>query len=196
MSKAVEGLQRYILAAGGLLPKWGVDGDFGKETLHAIDNLRVPNWVKVALKEVGVHEIHGVEHSDRVLEYHSVSGGFTTDEVPWCASYINWVMLECGFDTVSYPARAKSWLRFGATSIIPVLGSIAVKSREGGGHVCIVVGQNNEGQLYCVGGNQSDEVNIRLYDKEVFIDFRVPETYKRDDLPVYSLDLSRSIRES
>lgn len=191
--KAVEILQTMIKQSGYTID---VDGIYGDQTRQAIERLCVPNWVKTALKEIGVQEIHGVEHNDRVLEYHSVSGAFSTDEVPWCASFVNWVMLQYNYDTPKYPARAKSWLTFGKTSIMPVLGSIAVKSRKGGGHVCFVVGKNINGDLYCVGGNQNDEVNIRLYKKEDFIDFRVPLNYGKEDLPHYALTTSVGTREA
>jgi len=190
---AVRTLQNMIVQSGYTID---VDGIYGDQTRQAIERLHVPNWVKTALKEIGVEEIHGIKHNDRVLQYHAVSGGFSTDEVPWCGSFVNWVMHQYNYDTPKYPARAKSWLHFGKTSIIPVLGSIAVKSRTGGGHVCFVVGKNMNGDLYCVGGNQNDEVNIRLYKKESFIDFRVPLNYGKEDLPYYALSTSVGTREA
>jgi uncharacterized protein (TIGR02594 family) len=187
MKTSVKNLQQLIVESGQNI---AVDGIFGKQTSNAIDNMKVPNWLKTAMKEIGVHEILGVKHNHRILQYHEVSGGFSEDEVPWCASYVNWVMLQNGYNTVKYPARAKSWLNFGKSSIIPIVGSIAVKSRAGGGHVCFVLGANDIGELYCLGGNQNDEVNIKLYKKDVFIDFRVPTTFKNEYLPRYSVNLN------
>lgn len=193
MKQSVLTLQTLIVQSGQDIEE---DGIYGNQTRTAIERLCVPNWIKTAMKEIGVKEIHGKEHNERVLEYHEVSGGFTTDEVPWCASYVNWVMLQHGYDTVKYPARAKSWLHFGKTSIVPIVGSIAVKSRTGGGHVGFVIGQNTDGDIYVLGGNQNDEVNIKLYKKEVFIDFRVPLNYGKETLPHYALYSSGTVRES
>ena len=99
-------------------------------------------------------------------------------------------MKKAGYDKdiPKWPARAKSWLKFGKSAGRPVLGSIAVKSRKGGGHVCFVVGQDPSGDyLYCLGGNQSDAVNIKKYPKRVFLDFRIPnDYYPTKDLPEYS----------
>lgn len=126
-----------------------------------------------------------------------MSGGFSSDEVAWCGSFVNWVMKKSGYkETVSIPARAKSWLKFGKTSVEPVIGSIAVKSRKGGGHVCFVVGKDKNGSLYCLGGNQNNEVNIKLYPKGVFIDFRVPNDVYISSLPLYALSNSKSLSEA
>ena len=195
--KSVENLQKIILASNVSLSKHGADGHFGSETSHAIENLRAPNWVKTAMKEVGVTEITGQEHNDRIVDYHKISGGFSTDEIPWCGSFVNWVMFKSGFkSTVSYPARAKSWLKFGKSSQEPVIGSIAVKSRQGGGHVCFVIGEDSNGNLLCLGGNQNNEVNIKAYSKDVFLDFRVPEYYVSDVLPRYAFGISGGGREA
>lgn len=192
---SVMSLQQLLVEAGKL-DSDQVDGYFGNITAGAVDSLEVPEWIKIAMKEVGTQEIFGTRHSDRVLEYHKVSGGFSEDEVPWCGSFVNWVFLQAGInETVSYPARAKSWLKFGVTSIIPIVGSIGVKSRKGGGHVCFIVGKNKDGDLFCLGGNQSDEVNIRLYPKEAFIDFRVPTGSVDNMLPIYALNVNNSNKE-
>jgi hypothetical protein len=81
----VKQLQNYLLQLGCKLPKFGVDGDLGNETKEAIDSLEIPNYVKAALKEVGIYEIAGKLHSARVLEYQATtSGKYTDDETPWC----------------------------------------------------------------------------------------------------------------
>ena len=156
-------------------------------------------WMKIAKKEIGTKEIHGKRHNPRVLEYHSVSGGFSTDEVPWCGSFVNWVMRTAGYKTVSSPARAKSWKNFGKKAKKPIYGAIAVKSRRGGGHVAFVVGQSQDGKyLYVLGGNQHDSVNISKYRKSVWTDFRVPADYddSKCKLPVYGGGASKGGKES
>lgn len=191
--ESVKILQKYLVANGKQIV---VDGDLGKNTRGAIASLNIPSYLKLALGEVGVQEIRGSTHSKRVLEYHAVSGGFSTDEVPWCGSFINWVMLRAGHTTVGYPARAKSWLTFGKSSGKPTVGAIAVKSRTGGGHVCFVIGEDALGNLYCLGGNQNDEVNIKLYPKNAFLDFRIPSNLTGQPLNKYALNSSSPTKES
>lgn len=191
-NKAVEDLQKLLNQSGHDIE---IDGLFGNQTSAAIENMNVPEWIKTAMKEVGILEVPGPEHNERIMEYHKVSGGFSTDEVPWCGSFVNWVMIKNKIDTVKIPARAKSWLDFGKQSC-PIVGSIAVKSRSGGGHVCFVVGRNIMGDLYCLGGNQSNGVNIRLYPRDVFIDFRVPKEMKIEELPYYALKSEKAGSEA
>ena len=170
----VKQLQNYLLQMGAKLPKFGVDGDLGNETKEAIDALVVPDYVKIALKETGIQEIVGKIHSPRVLEYQATTAGkYTDDETPWCGAFISWVMKQAGIKhNVKVPERAKEWINFGYAVNEPTIGSIAVKSRVGGGHVCIVVGKRKDGKLLCLGGNQNNEVNITAYDKSVFESFR------------------------
>lgn len=177
--KPVERMQKFLLAAGQDLPEYGPDGHFGLETTIAIEKLNAPAYVKTALKEVGTYEVKGEDHNPRILDYHRTTvGRYGTDEVPWCGAFVNWTLVKHGYLTVDYPERAKSWLAFDIPIDEPVMGAVAIKSRKGGGHVNIVVGKHPNGLLWCVGGNQNDEVNIGLYDPDVFEGFRVPCDYE------------------
>ena len=188
--KSVEELQTLLNQQGA---KLGIDGWLGNETKKAISSLKIPYYLKVALLEVGTKEIHGTLNNPRIIEYHKVSGGFSNDEVPWCGSFVNWVMLQSNYDTVKTPARAKSWLNFGVETDYPMPGSIAVKSRTGGGHVCFVLGYNKDGKLLCVGGNQNDEVNIKAYDKLAFLEFRVPENLIKYKMLTFNMNSTSTI---
>ncbi len=151
------------------------------------DSDDIPLWVKIAYQELGTKEIIGVGSNSRIMQYHSVAGGAGwTDDVPWCGSFLAFVITKAGLTPPKYPARALSWLKFGVSSYIPVYGSIAVKKRRGGGHATLVVGRSKGGKyLYCLGGNQNDAVNIKKYPTSVFFDFRVPYGYMATkELPV------------
>ena len=141
----------------------------------------------------------GKKHNKRVLKYHATSSGkYKNDEVPWCGSFVNWVMLEAGYTkTVKYPERAKAWRKFGKSVSQPTLGSIAVKTRKHGGHVTFVIGKSKDGKyLYCLGGNQGNAVSIRKYKKSVFTDFRIPNNYDYIALSVYTGDASNAGTET
>jgi len=192
----VKQLQNYLLQMGAKLPKFGVDGDLGNETKEAIDSLAVPEYVKMVLKEIGIYEIVGKLHSQRVLEYQATTNGkYTDDETPWCGAFISWVMKQAGIaHGIKVPERAKEWINFGYAVNEPTIGSIAVKSRLGGGHVCIVVGKRKDGKLLCVGGNQNNEVNIAVYDKSVFESFR--NIVSGENLRMIFLDSNKNTSES
>ena len=193
---SVKTLQNYLLQMGAVLPKFGIDGDLGKETKEAIDSLAIPEYVKIALKEVGTEEIAGGVHNLRVLEYQATtSGKYTDDETPWCGAFISWVMKQAGIKhNIKIPERAKEWIKFGYEVEEPEIGSIAIKSRIGGGHVCIVLGQRKDGKLYCLGGNQNNQVNIAIYDKEVFEAFRNIE--KGKELSTLDLETNKKVSEA
>ena len=193
---AVLVLQNFLLQMGAKLPKFGTDGGYGSETIAAIDLLEVPEYVKIGLKEVGVQEIPGSRHNPRVLEYQSTtSGKYTDDETAWCGSFVSWVMKQAGIKhNIKIPERAKEWANFGYAVSEPSIGTIAVKSRVGGGHVCIVVGKRSDGKLYCLGGNQGNLVSIAIYDKSVFESFR--DYQKSSELLVMNLSSQSNVSEA
>ena len=198
--EAVKTLQRFLLSLGQKLPKFGVDGDLGSETKIAIDNLNFPEYVKIALKEIGTKEIKGSNHNPKVIEYQkTTSGKYSDDETPWCGAFISWVMQTAGIQhNIKIPERAKEWKKFGIQTLDPVVGSIAIKDRVGGGHVCIVVGESINGRLLCVGGNQNDEVNIAQYKKSDFTDFRILEANLNSSEPLVNVNLNvnSNVKES
>lgn len=54
-------------------------------------------WLEIARGELGQREIKGDAHNPRILEYHqSVRGKITSDETPWCSSFVNWAMEKAG----------------------------------------------------------------------------------------------------
>jgi uncharacterized protein (TIGR02594 family) len=146
----------------------------------------IPEWIRLAVGEIGVKEIKGPKHNKRVIQYMNATkwGKWVKDdETPWCAGFVGWCMVESGYidDIPDYSLGAVSWLNFGKSAHRPVFGAIAVKKRKGGGHVGFVVGRNKKrGTLFILGGNQSDAVCVKEYPERVWIDFRIPEDYEPD----------------
>ena len=125
----------------------------------------------IAEKELGVAEIPGAEHSARVLEYHQATSlKASTDEIPWCASFVNWVLKQMGEEGTN-SAAARSFLKWGVPLKTPVKGCIAVFTRDGGGHVAFF--DRMEGsRVYCLGGNQNNKVQVSGYPKSRLMGFR------------------------
>jgi uncharacterized protein (TIGR02594 family) len=88
-------------------------------------------WYDIALAEIGVKEILGADkNSRRIIEYHSTTtSGAKTDEVPWCSSFVNWVIKQSGFQGTNN-ALAKSWATWGIEVKIPQKGDIVVIQRK------------------------------------------------------------------
>jgi uncharacterized protein (TIGR02594 family) len=127
-------------------------------------------------EELGVSEIKGPEqHNSRILLYHDTTIlDASTDEVPWCSSFVNWCVKECGLLLEgTNSARARSWLEWGTPLLIPPVGAVTILKRGGNGqpgptvidakgHVGFFLGQTNT-HVELVGGNQSDRVLIKKY---------------------------------
>jgi uncharacterized protein (TIGR02594 family) len=136
-----------------------------------------PLWLKIALAEIGVKEVLGAKNNPRIIEYHAkTSLKASSDEVPWCAAFVNWCLAEAGKNGTN-SASARSFLRYGA----PVLddfkrGDILIFKRGKEpwmGHVAFYLGQT--GDLFkVVGGNQSNMVKISYYKKSDLIGVRRP----------------------
>jgi len=208
-----KGLKRVQTALNEMGKHLVVDGIIGNITINAIKSVNNkvlhkkiyaqnsrdettvvesgthrPSWIKEAYKELGVKEKRGSASNPRVEQYHDAVAGWASwkDDVPWCGSFVGFIMIKAGQGKVSNSFRAKSWKNYGKRVMEPVLGAIAVKDRRGGGHVGFVVGISSNGKyLYILGGNQNDEVNIKRYSKSVFTDLRVPLDYQ----DIYTLSI-------
>lgn len=143
-----------------------------------------PPWMTVAKRELaaGISEIPGSKHNPRIIEYHKVTSlKATTDEVPWCASFACWCLLQCG---LWHPrsARAKDF----ATDKFyrlrrPIYGCIVVYTRKGGGHVDFYISGYTSGSIKGLGGNESNRVAANSQSESSVVgyywprDFELPE---------------------
>lgn len=130
-------------------------------------------WVKKARGCIGLREIKGTHHNPTIINWLDEMGQFSNearawwrdDETPWCGLFAGWIMGKSGRYVVKEWYRAKAWASSLMTKLdMPAYGSIAVLSRQGGGHVGFVVGINARGQIMLIGGNQGDMVQISAFD--------------------------------
>jgi uncharacterized protein (TIGR02594 family) len=138
-----------------------------------------PVWIRRARQEIGVTEIAGYRHNPKILWYWMMSKlGFTDDETPWCAGFVGAMLEDCGIlSTRSGMARSYSQ-NWGRKLDKPIKGAIVVfwrGSRSGtSGHVAFVTGVDQHGNIMCLGGNQSDQVNIKPFDTDRVIGYYWP----------------------
>ena len=123
----------------------------------------------VASKELGVHETAGSEATARIIEYdkHTTMKA-TSDEVPWCSAFVNFVVDTSGFvGTLS--AAAASWRNWGVPLEIPIKGCIVILPRNdpsnpNAAHVTFCDHPDiSNGIIRCLGGNQSDAVKVSRF---------------------------------
>ena len=117
-------------------------------------------WLEIAKGELGVHETPGPEATARIVEYDQTTTlKATSDEVPWCSSFVNWCLAQVEVEGTN-SAAAISWAEWGQETDSPMPGDITVfQWASGGHHVAFFVSYNAETDVVQVlGGNQHDKV--------------------------------------
>lgn len=129
-------------------------------------------WIDIARKEMGVHEIPGPEANPRIVAYHQTTTlRATSDEVPWCSSFVNWCLKQAGIQGTN-SAAAASWLKWGspcsrdAGAVVvlrhKVAGQDAATGSSSGFHVGFLLAID-AGHVRVLGGNQGDMVKESLF---------------------------------
>ena len=172
--------------------KLSTDGIVGKITWRGMgikpfagkfippNHVSTTKWMPIAKAEMGIHENSAPgKHNKRIIEYHAVTTlKATTDETPWCSSFVNWVVKQAGYKGTD-SALAKSWLDWGKKINKPKEGAIVIIRRKSkrldaatgsstGYHVAFFVRKTTT-HITLLGGNQRDSVresnyHLRSYD--------------------------------
>jgi len=150
------------------------------------------SWMRYAVNEYGVKEMRGAQHHPRILEYHAATTlRGTSDEIPWCSSFTNWVMKAAGYNPTR-SAAARSWLEWGQRIRTPIQGCIVVLSRDGGGHVGFYVSEH-AGKVQLLGGNQGDAVSIASYDRKRVLAYVLPRTMTPADNAHFYTETAKAV---
>ncbi|MGV8090979.1 MAG: TIGR02594 family protein [Mangrovibacterium sp.] len=134
---------------------------------------------KIAIAELGQKEIQGSGNNPAIVGYAHEAGfnWVNDDETPWCSIFVNWVAMKAGL-VRSKQANARSWLLVGQNvDSSPLPGDVVVFWRNNPtsweGHVGIFFGFSYDGaKVYCLGGNQGNQVSISAYPKDTVLGFR------------------------
>lgn len=153
-------------------------------------------WIDEAKKFIGLAEVKGAKHNPEIVQFWKdiKRGGIKDDETPWCAAFVGAMLERVGIKSSRFEG-AKSYLDWGEKLDRPVVGCVVVFSRDGGGHVGFVVGQDKAGNILVLGGNQSDAVNVKGFQRTRVTGYRWPagEPMPRGELPVLAAaDISRN----
>jgi uncharacterized protein (TIGR02594 family) len=150
--------------------------------------LYIPPWLRLAQQEamMGREEIHGPLHNSHILNYgKAVTHSVTTDEIPWCSNFINWLFMQLDMPRTG-SAMARYWLEWGIPLTSPALGCVAILSRgplpqpgkeviEAQGHVGLLTDMLEPNSVTLLGGNQGDKVCERTYPLDQLLDLRWPK---------------------
>lgn len=134
-----------------------------------------PAWLVYARQFLGLKEIPGTENNPIIVNWLiRLKAWWRNDETPWCGVFVAAVISNCGFPIAKHWYRARDWLDWGLVVDFPVVGSVVVFERKGGGHVGFVVGEDQNRNLMVLGGNQSNRVSIAPFDRSRVLGYRWP----------------------
>lgn len=130
----------------------------------------VPRWIPIALGELGVVEDTRPGRSERRIEqYHAATrGGAELDDVPWCASFVAWVLEAAGVPSTKRKSAA-SYAGWGTSAGWDAFGAVVVFPRTdvdagGTGHVGFLLG-TSASKCFVLGGNQQNAVTIAVRER-------------------------------
>ena len=147
--------------------------------------------VAIARKYIGLSEIKASNRHPTIDAWAKTFSGKWLIGQPWCGTFCAQVFKEAGLGK-KIPKefyRAREWESAGTKLTRPAYGCVVTFTRDGGGHVGIVVGKTKTGMLKVLGGNQSNAVNIADFDPKRVTAYRwissgsAPHEH-RYDLPV------------
>jgi len=141
-----------------------------------------PKMIKEAVKigRLDTTEIKGPKTNAEIMalaEEAGVADIYKSDETAWCAVAMVAIAL-CAGKKVPFTGynrlRAKSFLEFGSPIATPEFGDVLVFNRDGGGHVGLYVGEDDN-YYHVAGGNQSNQFNVVRIAKDRLSSARRPD---------------------
>lgn len=134
-----------------------------------------PLWFEVAGQDIGMRELPGAPTAPKIAQWLAKLGAaWRDDETPWCGTAVAAWMKAAGADIPKHWYRARAWLDWGLKIDAPIVGCVVVFERQGGGHVGLVAGKDEAGNLMVLGGNQGDAVNIKPFSMQRVLGYRWP----------------------
>lgn len=167
-------------------------------------------WVAAARSKIGTYEITGAKHNPVIVAMWTLAFEATKqkqwirdDETAWCGGFAAYSLAKANLAN-HIPKdfyRAKAWCESGTALNKPAYGCIVVFARSGGGHVGIVVGKDQKGNLMVLGGNQANAVNIKPFNPDRVMAYRWCGTQRlptasRYNLPTLNSDGKVSTNEA
>lgn len=144
-------------------------------------NEGAPRMLVESLALYGTDEVLGARNNPVIMSWAKEVGTdnvYTSDAIPWCGLFI-WVVAKragkvypWGPKETDRPLWAYAWEKFGTLSKTPMLGDVLVFNVPQ--HVTLYIGEDTT-HYHCLGGNQSDSVNVRRFAKSGLKVARRPE---------------------
>ncbi len=132
--------------------------------------------IEIALSYYSTHDILGPQSNPEVLDFFKKTGNkwVTDDDTAWCAAFVGSCLDTAGILSTN-ALNARSYLNWGKATITPKVGDLVVFWRisptSSYGHVSFFVRKVGN-IVYCLGGNQGDQVNITGYPVSQVLSYR------------------------
>jgi uncharacterized protein (TIGR02594 family) len=129
-----------------------------------------------ALSHYGLKEVDGVASNPEIIAMGKDLGFDVADDstTAWCSLLVNYFAKKCGYE-YSGKLDARSWLKMPVVALKPSIGDVVVLWRESPsswkGHVGVFINWD-EKNIWILGGNQSNQLNISAYPREQLLGFR------------------------
>lgn len=133
-----------------------------------------PRYIKRAEQFLDMDERNHTKQLDKYLKKYS-GWNYSVKSTPWCAAFVNAILGEAGYKTTG-SFMARSFLAYGKKVTNPKMGDIAVFSRgkPPSGHVAFYMRNYDANNIVVLGGNQNDEVCLKVYSKSRLLGYRRP----------------------
>lgn len=132
---------------------------------------------QAALSHVGLKEFTSKgKHNPAIVNMFAAIGHewVKDDETAWCAAFVNYCLKTAKYSHTG-KLNARSFLDYGVKTETPTQGDIVVfwrSSRDSWkGHVGFYVSEDKD-NIYCLGGNQNNMVNVTAYPKYRLLGYR------------------------
>lgn len=125
----------------------------------------IPVHIVLALNEIGQAEIPGPQSNERISEYLETVGMPSSDEIPWCSAFPNWILKQRNIQGTN-DAAAISWEAWGRACDLRI-GSVVILKRGAEAwmrHVGFLL-DSSAAMIRLLGGNQLNRVGINAYSK-------------------------------
>jgi uncharacterized protein (TIGR02594 family) len=136
-------------------------------------------WIAEAVGNLGVTEIPGARHNNKVLQFfRAVNATIRDDETPWCAAFVGHCLKEVGYPT-SGSLAARSYETYGENLGSFRAGCIITMHRgnpkDWRGHTGFGIRLNAaRTRILVLGGNQNNAVNLSWYPVARVTSYRWP----------------------
>lgn len=133
-----------------------------------------PKHFEIAERFLGLDEHKNTKILDNYFKK-QCGWHFSVKTTPWCAAFVNATLAEAGLP-VTGSFMARSFLKYGKPVTKPQTGDIVVFKRGAppSGHVAYYVKNHDSDYIVVLGGNQKDEVCMKLYRKDSILGYRRP----------------------